>query len=176
MSRVYFSKLLLQELDCRVETENPGSRFFRYPWPSSFAIREPYRSPLLSSAHRRSAGTRSPAPADRSFPQSRTWASLIFSMLFIGAIFSRNSRIFGSRSSPYSTRRKSRRYASVCSRNVTRFDMPTMSTEQRNAAAVKRRDRQRHVSAINSAGYRDPLVIQSRLAFAIQSNNALMSL
>ena len=33
----------------------------------------------------------------------------LFAMLFNGAVRSMNSRIFGSRSSPYSTRRRSRR-------------------------------------------------------------------
>ena len=43
------------------------------------------------------------------FPATTSMGFLIFSMLFMGAIFSRKSCIFGSRSSPYSTRRKSRR-------------------------------------------------------------------
>src|ERR1700722_2069574 len=43
------------------------------------------------------------------FPATTSIGFLIFSMLFIGAIFSRNARIFGSRSSPYPPRRKSRR-------------------------------------------------------------------
>src|ERR1035438_6581044 len=42
-------------------------------------------------------------------PAMTNMGFLIFSILFMGAIFSRYSRIFGSRSSPYSTRRKSRR-------------------------------------------------------------------
>jgi len=37
------------------------------------------------------------------FPATTNMGFLIFSMLFIGAILSRNFRIFGSRSSPYST-------------------------------------------------------------------------
>src|SRR5262245_57934488 len=54
----------------------------------------------------------------------------IFSELLRGAVFSRYSRILGSRSSPYSTRRRSRRYDSVCSSSVTRLDGPTIGSVQ----------------------------------------------
>src|SRR5450432_4425708 len=64
------------------------------------------------------------------FPTTAYTGLRIFSELFNGAVFSRYSRIFGSRSSPYSTRRRSRRYASVCSSSVTRLDIPTIGNEQ----------------------------------------------
>ncbi len=46
-------------------------------------------------------------------------------------IRSRNARTLGWRSSPYSTRRKSRRQSAVRSRKLTRFEGPTISTAQR---------------------------------------------
>src|SRR5438270_376851 len=64
------------------------------------------------------------------FPTTAYTGLRIFSELFSGAVFSRYSRVFGSRSSPYSTRRRSRRYASVCSSSVTRFDGPTIGRLQ----------------------------------------------
>ena len=56
---------------------------------------------------------------------------LMLVALAVGEIFSRNARIAGSRSSPYSTRRRSRRYSCVFSRKVTKFEIPTMSTPAR---------------------------------------------
>ena len=52
------------------------------------------------------------------------------STLLSGAVRSIHSRVVESRSSPYSTRRRSWRYPEVFLRNVARFEIPTTSTEQ----------------------------------------------
>ncbi len=51
-----------------------------------------------------------------------------------GEMRSCTTRTAGSRSSPYSARRRSRRYGAVDSRKVGRLEIPTMSTADRMRA------------------------------------------
>src|SRR5438552_1840598 len=103
--------------------------FLRKPWPSSFASSHhtgvPFWRTVETICSDSLGGTRGSF-----FPAITKSGLVMFFVLLNGAIRSRKSRILGSRSSPYSTLRKSWRYPDVCSRNVTRFDGPTTSTEQ----------------------------------------------
>src|SRR2546427_315406 len=88
---------------------------------------------------------------------------LIFSMLFIGAIFSRNSRLWGVALVAVlpAPRARAVRLGVWEKRPKVRHAHDT----HRGATPVaeNRRPRQRNVTAVTSAGHRNPISVESRL-------------